>query len=263
MPLMFGRLPAQHTGGQLRRALVLSRHLDPLGKPPAVSNNYIKAVHDLTGGDWGMMGNDRYGDCVKADDAHYLMLRTANTGKMVVPTTEQVVTDYMKQTGGQDTGLYEDQDDDWMEQNGMLGHKSVAHGSIDPSNMDHVRWGVQLFGRVRLGIAVTQEMVNQFDRGQPWTATDMRHIVGLHDVPLVYYDQDDHAPLVVITWGKEQRMSLHCFRACCASLARQHEGETHVELFPDWIKEIGTAPSGLNLEQLTADLAHVSDAGPG
>src|SRR6185369_13523516 len=97
--LKFGKKPATYTPRSMGTALVLARHLDPLGSPPPASNNYVEAVEKATGGDWGMMGNDLVGDCVIADDAHYHMLRTANTGTIEIPTTQQVLDQYSAVTG--------------------------------------------------------------------------------------------------------------------------------------------------------------------
>src|ERR1700690_4287507 len=50
-------------------------------------------------GPWGMLGNDRVGDCEIARIAHMLMLFTAHTGSMVIPTLDEVIAVYSAITG--------------------------------------------------------------------------------------------------------------------------------------------------------------------
>ena len=90
MPFKLGRKPALHTRRTMRSALALAGALDPLGDPPAASNDYVAAVTVP----WGMFGNDQLGDCVCADTAHTLMLRTANASSIVVPADADVIKLY-------------------------------------------------------------------------------------------------------------------------------------------------------------------------
>jgi len=63
---------------------------------------------DVSGGlkDWGMLGNDTYGDCGEAGQLHVQMATAIGAG---VPTpqfsTEQAVNEYLAYTGGQDSGV--------------------------------------------------------------------------------------------------------------------------------------------------------------
>jgi hypothetical protein len=64
--------------------------------------------HGSEGAAIGMFGNDTYGDCTIAGLANYRAVRAAMT-KQPAPlsTTDAVVAQYMRMTGGQDTGLNE------------------------------------------------------------------------------------------------------------------------------------------------------------
>jgi hypothetical protein len=46
-----------------------------------------------------MMGNDKVGDCTCAAAGHLVMDWTANTGKEVVPSSQQIVAAYSAITG--------------------------------------------------------------------------------------------------------------------------------------------------------------------
>lgn len=254
--MKFGRKPAVRTLKSLRSALALARHLDPLGKPPAASGDWTKAVDQQAGPEgWRMFKNDAVGDCVYADTAHTLMLRTANAGKIVIPTDDDVIAAYSAGTGynpadpSTDQGADENKACADLVSVGFLGHHAESTASVDPGNLDHVRWCVQLFGHCRLGIYVTQRMMEQFDRGEPWGTggRDRGPVLGGHDVPLVTYDRMFHA----VTWGKMHPIHPDFFGryGFCE--------EAHAELFFDWIKEAGTAPNNISLADLVADLKHV------
>jgi len=255
-----GRLPARHTRRTMRSALAMARALDPLGPAPPVSNDYVAAVTAA----WGMLGNDRLGDCVPADTGHALMLRTANVSTIVVPTEANVVALYSAVTGfdpnaapdasGEnptDQGTDEVTMCQYMMSTGWLGHRSAGTGAVDPANLDHVRWCVQLFGSCRLGVTLPQSASDQFDAGQPWDVAGNATIVGGHDVPIVKYDS---SYFYVVTWGSLVPMT----PAFLARYVANDQGEAHAELYPDWIRSQGLAPAGLDLATLEADLRAIA-----
>jgi hypothetical protein len=260
--MKFGRKPAVHNLRTMRSALALAPHLDALGPAPANSNDYVAAVvaKATYEGTWGMLGNDTVGCCVIADDGHYEMLRTANSGTIAQPTTAEILAQYSAETGYDpsqtqpdgtnptDNGTDETGDCQYMISTGLLGHKSQATAMVNPSNLDHVKWTMQIFGRCRMGISVTQKMMDQFNAGEPWSDTDTTAAAEDHDVPLVLYTGQT---LYVVTWGRLQLVTEACFRALCCF-------EAHAEAFPDWITSQGTAPSGLDMEHLISDLQAVT-----
>lgn len=243
--MKLGRKPARHSRRSMRSALVLARHLDALGTPPVASNDYVTAVAVP----WGMYLNDQIGDCVCADTAHALMLRTANTGTIVVPQDSdveklyEVVGGYVPGKPDTDQGCNESDMCNFLQSTGFLGHKSAATGSIEPSDLDHVRWSVQLFGTCRLGVNVPQSAMDQTNAGQPWTISGNSTILGGHDVPVVDYDGEF---FYVVTWGKLQDVT--------PEWMLKYTEEAHAEVFPDWIKSQGMAPSGFDLHTLLTDL---------
>lgn len=258
--LHFGRKAAVHNLRTMRSALIMARALDDLGPPPYASQDWTKAVKDQNSGQWGMMGNDSIGDCVIADDGHYLMLRTANVGTIVVPTDAQIISQYSAVTGyvpgneSTDQGTSETQDSDYMVSTGLLGHKADATGMIDPNDLDHIKWGVALFGRVRLGINVTQYLMDQFEAAETWhyDATKDQAVLGGHDVPVV--NCPDPKTGVVVTWGQEHPVDLVSFFAAQSGIVQ----ESHADVFEDWIEQSGHAPSGFDRADLIAKLNSLS-----
>lgn len=234
----------------MQSALALYRALAPLGAPPEVSDDYVTAVNKVTGGDWGMDGNDRYGCCTIADSAHQIMLHTANAGSIVIPTADQVTQTYLGLTGGQDTGLDETAVCQFMMNTGLCGQKSAGTAMVDPSNIDHLRWSVQLFGAVRLGIFVTDEMMQAFQSGEPWTTPGSTNPDG-HDVPLVRFDREF---AYCVTWAKEWPIAWPLLANSRFLI------EAHAEVYPDWIDANGNAPNSFSLPTLLDDLPQVRAA---
>lgn len=239
----------------MRSALVLARALDPLGSAPVVTTDWSAAVKVP----WGMMGNDSLGDCVCADTGHTLMIRTANASTVVVPTDADIVALYEAVGGYDPTDPSTDRGCDetamcqYLEATGFLGHRSDGTGMVDPTNFDHVKWCCQLFGHCRIGFNVPSYAMDQFGAGKSWDldAGGDQTIVGGHDVPIVHADRD---LLYCVTWGKVQAMTPAFFA--------KFTEEAHAEVFGDWIKQGGMAPSGFNLDQLAVDLASLQEISP-
>jgi hypothetical protein len=237
--------------------VALAYSLDPLGSPPTASDDYVSAVDKATGGDWGVDLNDQLGCCVIADSAHQIMLHTANAGKIVIPTDAEVLEMY-EVVGGYrpsdpptDQGCDEGEACQYLVTTGLAGQKSAGTGFVDPANMDHIRWTVQLFGACRLGITVTDAMMQAFDAGQPWE-TFSGSVDGGHDVPIVKYDA---IYAYVVTWGKLQPVAWPLL-ANPSFLE-----EAHCELWPDFLNAAGTAPNGFDLRGLMAALPRVTEPG--
>lgn len=246
--MKLGRKPARHTLRTMRSALIMASALDPLGTPPVVSNDYVGAVSV----DWGMFLNDQLGDCVCADTAHSLMLRTANTSSIVIPTDNDVlalyeaVGSYVPGDSSTDNGCVCVDMCQYLENSGFLGHKSDATGVVDPQNLDHIRWTIQLFGACRIGLNLPQSAMDQFNSGQAWDVVGSTTDLGGHDVPLVGYDGQF---FYCVTWGRLQNLT--------PAFLSKYSEEAHSELFFDWIQAQGNSPSGFDLSDLATKLSEL------
>lgn len=251
--MRFGRTPARYSPRAVLGAQLTSKHLAALGAAPATTFNWTIAVGD----NWQMFGNDRYGDCVEADTAHHLMVRTANAGAMVTPTTADVLQLYADVTGfdpttdAHDFGTNESDMCDYLGRIGFLGHKSDTNARIDYTNHEFVKWACQLFGACRIGLQLPQYAMDQVQAGKAWEYSIFypHTPIGGHDVPIIYADPNW---LYSVSWGKIQPMSWRFFDTFC--------DEAHGEVFEDWIRQTGFAPNGLDLSALIADLQTL---GPG
>jgi hypothetical protein len=260
MRLKLGRKPARFTRAALVKSHIIARHLASLGPAPAASPDWVSPVMKQSSGGWQMDGNDQYGDCVFADCAHQEMLRTANVGRIWIPTVEEVLALYSACTGfnpndpSSDQGADELSVIDYLQCNGWLGRKLDGHANLDPTQAEQMKWAVCLFGASRLGVNLPQSAIDQSNANQPWDYAGDNSPIGGHDVPLVKYDEKY---FYVVTWGKLQPVTPGWMAATYPDGTAYVE-EAHAELALDWVNKAGTAPSKLNLKQLLADLQAVA-----
>ncbi|QMU77833.1 hypothetical protein GXW83_21200 [Streptacidiphilus sp. PB12-B1b] len=214
----------------------------PLPTPPA-------AVDWATGvSDWPMDGNDEYGDCTMAAAAHMIQSWNAQTGEQdPVPADRQVVSEYLKLTGGKDTGLVESDVLKTWQRTGLWGNKVVAYAPVNVHALTAIQQTIALFGGVYAGIQVPANAQQQFQDGQPWTLVtgwQQQPIEGGHAVPLLGYDADW---LYAITWGAVQQVSWDWWST--------YADEAWAVL-PEQYRQAGTV-NGIDLGALTADLKQV------
>src|SRR4051812_17423635 len=92
MPRLLGKLPPRYDARTLR----LEHYLDLSAlPPPPLECDWTAKV----GAKWGMMLNDRIGDCAIAAPGHMMMAWTANAGRPFVPTDAQVLAAYSAVSG--------------------------------------------------------------------------------------------------------------------------------------------------------------------
>jgi hypothetical protein len=275
MKYKYGRRPARYTYASLARAIVMSRHLKSLGPAPAASPDYVSAVMNQAGSaGWSMDGNDTLGDCTCASSAHQKMLRTANAGTIVIPSLTDVLYLYAVMNGytgsatdldaikayctANDNGADELTLEQYLENTGWMGNKLTGFANLDVTQLDELKWANIIFGATRLGVNLPTTAMDQFNAGQPWDYVPGAQLDGGHDVPMVKYDANY---VYVVTWGKLQPVT-YAFMAAQYDDGTPYVEEAHAELDAEWLEQSGTAPSGLDLAQLTADLSAIVDKVP-
>jgi hypothetical protein len=140
----------------------------PLPPPPP-------EFHGTDGAAIGMFGNDTYGDCTIAGLANYRAIRAAMTKQPTPPsTTDSVVVQYMRLTGGQDTGLNEIDVLVQARQNGMeLGGPTWMDAVWASVRYDQAtcRSLIAIFGALYLGVELPVAAQTQ----TVWTPTTGRN----------------------------------------------------------------------------------------
>lgn len=222
--------------------------------------------HGNTFSDWGMLGNDQYGDCVWAGAAHETM-NFANlgaggrTGQQVVTFTPQgVLSDYSAVTGfkegdpNSDQGTDVHQALDYRKNTGVIDsagnrHKIAAYVAIEPGNLQHIHEALYLFDAVGIGFEVPQSAMDQYNENKIWQVVSGSSIDGGHYVPLTGVPHIGN--LACITWGRRQVMTNQFFQTYCDEAYGIISHET-------LNSKTGKTYEGFDWQQLQAALAELS-----
>jgi hypothetical protein len=209
--------------------------------------------------DWGMLGNDQFGDCVWAGAAHETILWNEEAGRYVRFEDYAVLSDYSAVTGFKPTDPNTDQGTDmqvaasYRRKTGVVDaggkrHKIAAYLAIKPRNMSELQQAMYLFSNVGIGIKFPSSAMAQFDGGLPWSVVKGARIDGGHYIPAVGYDS---TYVYVVTWGKLQKMTWAFFAKYCDEALAYLSSEMLTN---------GKSPEGFDLAGLQADLAKVATA---
>ncbi len=208
--LYLGKLPAKIDKRTIRLSSILKpKKLPEL--PPAYDLDYVLGVDDNF-----MYANDEFGCCVISARAHQtLRFEAFETGTQPFISDNEVVSQYLKESGGEDKGLYLlDSLKSWRNEGWKVGDKTYniyAFASVNWRNHTEVKHCIHLLGGLNFGMMVYQRDMEQFDTGQDW---ELRAYSGMplggHAVYSYAYGYNDDG-LMCMTWGKRQRMSWDFF----------------------------------------------------
>lgn len=207
--------------------------------------------------DWGMMANDRVGDCTCAAAGHMILDWTTNDGpKPFCPSDAQVlaaysaITGYDPKTGANDNGAVELDVLNYWRRTGIAKRKILAYVALEPGNHDHVKDALYLFGGCYLGVALPISAQKQKVWSVPSGGAKGEGAPGSwggHAIPIVGYDSRG---LTTITWGAAKRMTWGFLDAYC--------DEAYAVLSGDWTGKDLKAPNGVDLKALQKDLKNVT-----
>lgn len=232
-------------------ALTYSAYAGPAATPPV-------RIAAPRVSDWGMLGNDQYGDCVFAGADHEHICWSAEVEHASSFTAQEALADYSAVTGFNPADPSTDRGTDvlaalkYRRKTGVIGaygrrHKIGAYAQIEPGHVDHVKLAISDFNAVGIGIQFPGSAMDQFNAGKPWTVVAGATEDGGHYIPLVGYDA---SWFYCVTWGKLQRLSYGFFAEYC--------DEAYALLSTDSLNKAGYTRTGLNLAQLVADLKAVT-----
>jgi hypothetical protein len=178
---------------------------------------------------WGMLDNDRIGDCDPDAMLHMEMLFAAEAGKPVNVTDQTAVQLYSAITGyvpgpeltnpelaGQnptDQGTDVAQGVQYWQNTGLgVGGKIVGYAGLTPGDSDELAVALSQFEAVLLGINAADFIQAQFAAGGPWKPEPGRHkIVGGHAIPAVSASSRDL--FQIVTWGAKIGMASAFYQA--------------------------------------------------
>jgi len=158
--------------------------------------------------DWGMLGNDKYGDCTFAGIVHARMAHATLLGVTeTFPSDTDVENAYLSYTGGKDVGAVEADLLNFWKNNELFGKKLSAFAPTDHADQDELRSVIASYGLAYIGVQLPVTFQQQFINNEPWELTHTpadNQIEGGHCVILVGYDEQ-YAQC--ITWGKVQQVT--------------------------------------------------------
>ena len=227
---------------------------DKLPAPPATID-WSKPVKT-----WPMMGNDNYGDCTCAAAGHMIEEWTANTGTVEILPDAVILKAYNHfAKGNPDAGANMLDVLKYWRHTGIGKDKVSAFAQLEPQNDIQLQDAVSIFGNCYIGLALPDFAVPPKTDFLtiPWLVPPGGPVGNAapnpnngHCVPAVAYDRRF---IYVVTWGAIKSMSWQFYDA--------YADEAFAVLSADWInKQVGTAPSGFNMEALEADLEDVTNA---
>lgn len=214
MAFRLGLKPPRPGAVRLRFATYLT--IAALPTPPDVFGHYELVEN------WGMLGNDAWGDCAEAGACHQEMLWTTEGGHPAPFNTDAALANYSAITGfNQNAGPSGDNDTDegtdmgdlahfWqhtgiVDSNGVH-HKVVAVMDLNPGDLRELWLASYLFQSVGLGFNIPQSAIDQTQAGQPWAVVaNDGGIQGGHYVPAVGRVAGGNG--LIVTWGQLQQIT--------------------------------------------------------
>ena len=120
-----------------------------------------------------MFANDRYGDCVIAGRAHQtLRFELLEQRAKLRITDDEVIAEYLAETGGEDSGLVVlDSLSRWRREGWIAAKRRYrirAYTEIDRARRREVKQAIVLDVGVGLGLALPISAQAQFQSGKPW-----------------------------------------------------------------------------------------------
>lgn len=255
--LRLGKTPATHDP----RDLLLGRYVLEREIPALPTTDLGHPEHFPV--EWGMLGNDSYGDCVWAGGDHEQMLWAAMAGALVTFTDANAEADYTAVTGfdprdpSTDQGTNMRDAMNYRRKTGLIDaagnrHKIGAFVALQPGNVTQLKQCIWLFGAVAIGFEFPGSAMDQFNAGQPWTVVKGAQIEGGHYVPGVLYHAEQDM-FEVVTWGRRQLVA--------PSFLQKYMDEAYGVLSEEMLTG-GRSLEGFDLATLQQDLADVGNRTP-
>lgn len=236
-----------------RPTLKLADYIHPeLANPPAAISRPHPAFQ------WGMLANDRIGDCVIAMMLHSIEDFHLDAGTPAPAFTDadaisiySAITGYNPTKPNSDRGTDESAAMRYWEVPGLktsdgVTHTIVATVAVDPSNLNECRIAIDEFVDLQIGIALPVTAQGQTEWtvvGDGKTGKSAPGSWGGHGIPYREYDPETFK---CVTWGAELLLTV--------PFHSDYAQEAHVVVTEEMLSKQGIGPSGVNWDELTADI---------
>ena len=205
---------------------------------------------------YGMMLNDKFGDCTCAAAGHFVQIWTVNASSEFSPPDDAIVGMYEGACGynpsdpSTDQGGIEIDVLKWWKDNGLAGHTIDAFVAVSPIDHTDVKNGIWLCGGLYTGFALPiscqqQEIWDVVDKSL--TGDSAPGSWGGHAVIAVGYDSEY---VTIITWGAPKKMTWAFWYSYC--------DEDYGVLSKDWMEIGGEGPNKLPFDQLVNDFPQLA-----
>lgn len=215
------------------RTLRLDRFLEAKLSPMPVESECLAPITN-----WGVMGNNRYGNCVTVAAAHFLMNWMSSKQKKQVTIPDEAVIIVSREIGGLNGFNILERNRIWRKK-GLFGDNLWAFVSVDLNNSEHVRAAIHILGGLDIGV----NLPNAWRGADKWeTGNGSSYRPGSwggHSVPIVAYDFEW---VYCVSWGEVIPMSWDALRYYC--------DEAYAFIDKEWFSGDGANPLGLNLEAM-------------
>lgn len=223
-----------------------------LANPPAA----ISRPHP--GFQWGMLANDKIGDCVIAMMLHSIEDFHLDAGTPPPAFTDadaisiySAITGYNPNDPSSDRGTDEGAAMRHWEHPGLQStdngsHTIVATVAVDPSNLNECRIAIDEFIDLQIGIALPISAQGQTEWtvvGDGKTGHSAPGSWGGHGIP---YREYDAATFKCVTWGAELLLTV--------PFHQDYAQEAHVVVTQEMLNKQGVGPSGVAWDELIADI---------
>jgi len=232
------------------RSLKLARYLTPSFTNPQTLS-WTKNVTSF-----GMMKNNQLGCCTISGCGHQEQVWSLNASSEITVSDTIILDAYEQWCGYNPSDPNSDQGGveldvltDWRK-NGLGGHKLDAFVAVNLKNLREVHRAMNLFGGVYIGVGLPITAQNQAIWDVVPNAGPDGEVGswGGHCVQIPNYDQTN-TTLTCITWGSLQPMTNRFFS--------KYVDEVWALVGADWFRSSGVDPTGLNLQQLLADVSQI------
>lgn len=205
-----------------------------------------KRLWQLPISDWGVMGNNQYGNCVIVTAAHAILTWRANELGDTRRITDAAVIELSRSMGALAGYNILDRLNYWRRV-GMWADNLWAFMSVDLTNQDEVRNAVNVFGCLDIGV----NLPNAWRNSDIWNTGNGRSYSpgswGGHSVPIVGYDPEY---LWAASWGECLPMEWAALPEYC--------DEGYALINSNWLAGDSVTPSGFDLPALHADLQRLA-----
>ncbi len=261
------RLRDHHTPPTLPASPKTGLNLDTLHKPTLKLADYIHGElanppaaisRPHPGFSWGMLANDRIGDCVIAMMLHSIEDFHLDSGTPAPAFTDadaigvySAITGYNPNDPSSDRGTDESAAMRYWEHPGLhtsdgAAHAIVATVAVDPTNLTECRIAIDEFVDLQIGIALPISAQGQTEWtvvGDGKTGNSAPGSWGGHGIPYREYDADTFK---CVTWGAELLLTV--------PFHQDYAQEAHVVVTNEMLNKTGVGPSGVAWDELIADI---------